>query len=139
VAGPRIVARVASERILVAGAGALGSVLGGLLAATGRDVTLLGRRAHLDAARAGGLVIDGLFGTHRIVRGLTYASEVAELDQAYAAIFVTVKAYDTATMVAAVASRLAGDGFLVSFQNGLGNVEAAERAVGPARDRKSVV
>jgi len=124
---------VASERILVAGAGALGSVLGGLLAAAGRDVTLLGRRTHLEAARAGGLVIDGLFGTHRIVRGLTYATDPAELRDAYAAIFLTVKAWDTVAMVATVAPRLARDGFLLSFQNGLGNVEAAERAVGSAR------
>ena len=119
---PRIVACVASERILVAGAGALGSVLGGLLAAAGRDVTLLGRRVHLEAAHADGLAIDGLFGTHRIARGLTYASDPAELRDDYAAIFLTVKAYDTVAMVATVGPRLAADGFLVSFQNGLGNV-----------------
>ena len=125
--------RVASERILVAGAGALGSVIGGLLAVAGLDVTLLGRRPHLDAARAGGLVVDGLFGTHRVLRGLTHASEPRELADRYAAIFLTVKAYDTATMAAAVARHLDPDGFLVSLQNGLGNVEAAGRAVGPAR------
>src|SRR5262245_36443804 len=131
--GPRLVTRVASERILVAGAGALGSVIGGLLAVAGLDVTLLGRRPHLDAARAGGLVVDGLFGTHRVLRGLTHASEPRELADRYAAIFLTVKAYDTATMAAAVARHLDPDGFLVSLQNGLGNVEAAGRAVGPAR------
>jgi len=127
------VPRVAGERILVAGAGALGSVIGGLLAVAGRDVTLLGRRPHLDAARAGGLVVDGLFGTHRVLRGLIYASEPQELADRYATVFLTVKAYDTATMAAAVARHLDPDGFLVSFQNGLGNVEAAGRAVGPAR------
>jgi len=45
---------VAGDPILVAGAGALGSVVGGLLAAAGWPVTLLGRRAHLDAVRARG-------------------------------------------------------------------------------------
>src|SRR5882724_667713 len=49
------------------------------------------------------------------------------------AVFMTVKAYDTAAMAAAVAPHLARDGFLLSLQNGLGNVEAAERALGAAR------
>jgi 2-dehydropantoate 2-reductase len=125
-------ARVAGgERILVAGAGALGSVVGGLLAAAGFGVTLLGRREHVEAARSG-LLIEGLFGTHR-VRGLASVTEASELRGPFAAIFLTVKAFDTAAMAAAVAPHLAPDGFLVSLQNGLGNVEAAERAVGQAR------
>ncbi len=125
-------ARVAGERILVAGAGALGSVVGGLLAASGWPVTLLGRRAHLEAVRARGLAIDGLFGTHR-VRGLECVTDAAELRGLYAAILLTVKSYDTAAMAAVVAPFLASDGVLVSLQNGLGNVEAAERVLGAGR------
>ncbi|HJQ84371.1 MAG TPA: ketopantoate reductase family protein [Candidatus Binatia bacterium] len=120
------------ERILIAGAGALGSVVGGLLAAAGWRVTLLGRRPHLEAVRAHGLTIDGLFGTHR-VRGLALATAPNELAGPYTAILLTVKAYDTAAVAAAVASHLAPDGFLVSLQNGLGNLEAAARAVGAER------
>jgi 2-dehydropantoate 2-reductase len=128
--GGRIVRRVAErEPILVAGAGALGSVVGGLLAVSGWPVTLLGRRAHLDAVRARGLLIDGLFGTHR-VRGLEC---VTEARGRYAGILLTVKAYDTAAMVATVAPLLAPDGFLISLQNGLGNVEAAQRVLGEDR------
>jgi len=118
--------------ILIAGAGALGSVVGGLLAAAGSPVTLLGRRAHVEAIRARGLLIDGLFGLHRVT-GLACATDANEVRGPYTAILLTVKAYDTAAMAAAVAPHLAADGFLVSLQNGLGNVEAAERAVGPAR------
>jgi len=44
---------IMNERVLVAGAGALGSVLGGFLAAAGHDVTLLGRAPHMDAIVAG--------------------------------------------------------------------------------------
>jgi len=129
----RIVTRVAgADEILIAGAGALGSVVGGLLAAAGWPVTLLGRPAHMEAIGASGLAIDGLFGTHRI-RGLGCATDPAQLDGPYAAVFMTVKAYDTAAMAAAVAPHLARDGFLLSLQNGLGNVEAAERALGAAR------
>jgi 2-dehydropantoate 2-reductase len=129
----RIVRRVAdADRILVAGAGALGSVVGGLLAAAGWPVTLLGRRPHLEAVAARGLAIDGLFGIHR-VRGLACATEPAELAGPYAAIFLCVKAWDTAATAAAVGAHLAPDGVLVSLQNGLGNVEAAGRAVGEER------
>src|SRR5438128_11484869 len=86
----------------------------------------------MEAIGASGLAIDGLFGTHRI-RGLGCATDPAQLDGPYAAVFMTVKAYDTAAMAAAVAPRLARDGFLLSLQNGLGNVEAAARAVGAER------
>jgi len=127
------VRRVADrEPILVAGAGALGSVVGGLLAASGWPVTLLGRRAHLEEVGARGLLIDGLFGTHR-VRGIECVTDVSELRGRYAAILLTVKTYDTAAMAAAVAPFLAPDGFMVSLQNGLGNVEAAERVLGAGR------
>jgi 2-dehydropantoate 2-reductase len=119
-------------RILVAGAGALGSVTGGLLARAGHDVTLLGRRPHLDAIAAGGLLVDGIFGTHR-VRGLVCATDPGALDGPYATVLLTVKSYDTAAMVAAVAPHLAPDGVLVSMQNGLGNVETAASVLGPSR------
>ena len=129
----RIVVRVTAARpILVAGAGALGSVVGGLLARAGWAVTLLGRQPHLDAIRAHGLAIDGLFGTHR-VHGLVGVTRVRELEGPYAAVLLTVKSYDTATTAAAVGPFLAADGVLVSLQNGLGNVEAAARAVGSER------
>jgi len=129
----RIVTRVAgADEILIAGAGALGSVVGGLLAAGGWPVTLLGRPAHLDAVCASGLAIDGLFGTHR-VRGLRCATDAARLEGPFAVVLLAVKAYDTAAMAAAVGPHLAGDGFLLSLQNGLGNLEAAARAVGAER------
>ena len=123
---------MAGDRILVAGAGALGSVVGGLLAAAGRPVTLLGRRPHLDVVRARGLAIEGLFGAHR-VQGIACVTDPADLRGPYAAVFLTVKAWDTAAVATAVASHLAPDGVLLSLQNGLGNVEAAGRALGAAR------
>ncbi len=132
VAEDRTLSRPTASEVLIAGAGAVGSVVGGLLAHAGWPVTLLGRRAHLDAVRARGLVIEGLFGMHR-VSGLVCATDATELHGPYATVFLTVKAYDTASMVAAVAPYLAPDGVLVSLQNGLGNLEAAARVVGPAR------
>lgn len=120
------------DRVLVAGAGAVGSVLGGLLARAGSSVTLLGRRPHLEAIRANGLVLDGLFGSHRVT-DLDCVGEAAALRGPYATVLLTVKSYDTAAMAALVAPHLAAGGLLLVLQNGLGNLETAARAVGADR------
>lgn len=119
-------------RILIAGAGALGSVFGGFLRRAGEDVTLLGRPAHLDAIAAGGLHIDGLWGAHR-VGGFAVAADPRALRGPYDLILLPVKSYDTVPMATAVAPLLAGDGVMISLQNGLGNVEQVEDAVGARR------
>ncbi len=114
---------MANERILVAGAGAIGSVIGALLHRSGHRVTMLARRAHLEAARRDGLRISGLLGEH-IVAGIETADDDAHLKGRFDLILVTVKPYDTAQIANAIASRLAPGGFVVSLQNGLGNIEA---------------
>jgi 2-dehydropantoate 2-reductase len=122
----------AVEPVLIAGAGALGSVVGGLLAARGAAVTLLGRDEHLESVRRSGLRIEGLFGDHH-VRELGCVSDAAALRGRFGAVFLTVKSWDTVAMAAAVAPHLAPDGHLLSLQNGLGNLERAAAAVGDAR------
>jgi 2-dehydropantoate 2-reductase len=119
-------------RVLIAGAGALGSVFGGFLRRAGHAVTLLGRPAHLDAVAANGLRIDGLWGRH-VVHGLQVARSVADLSDTFDAVLITVKAYDTAATAAATAPRLAPHGVMISLQNGLGNAETLAAAVGPQR------
>lgn len=121
-----------NDRILVAGAGALGSVFGGFLAAAGHDVTLLGRRDHVGAIAATGLAIEGLFGARR-VRDIAVAMDPGTLRGPFGAVLMTVKAYDTDAMLAAVAPLVAPDGCLVSLQNGLGNLERVVAAVGASR------
>jgi len=118
--------------VLVAGAGALGSVVGGLLAERGWPVTLLGRVEHLDAVRRRGLHIEGLFGEHH-VRSLACVSDAAALGGAFRTVFVTVKSWDTDAMARVVAPRLAPDGHVVSMQNGLGNLERIAAVVDDAR------
>ncbi len=53
-------------KIAVIGAGAIGSVLGSLLARAGEDVTLIGRQPHVDAVNANGLLMDGALGTVKV-------------------------------------------------------------------------
>ncbi len=119
-------------RVLIAGAGAVGSVIGGLLAVAGHDVTLLGRRAHLDAIARDGLAIDGLWGEHRI-RNLGLAAAVADVAGTFDAVLLTVKSFDTAEMLASVAGRVEAHGCVISLQNGLGNVEQVVASVGAER------
>src|SRR5262249_60678013 len=122
----------AVEAVLIAGAGALGSVVGGLLAARGLPVTLLGRADHLESVRRAGLRIEGLFGEHH-VRDLRCVSDAGDLRGRFGAVFLTVKSWDTDAMAATVAPHLASGGHLVSLQNGLGNLERAAAAVGDER------
>ena len=122
----------AGPRVLVAGAGALGSVIGGFLRLAGHDVTLLGRDAHLESIRTQGLHIDGLWGNHR-VGGFELTSRPADARGPFEAVLLTVKSYDTAAMAAAVAPLLGADGVIISLQNGLGNAEVIAAHVGSAR------
>src|SRR4029434_11192581 len=98
----------------------------------GLDVTLLGRAAHLDAIAQRGLAIAGIWGDHHVA-GFAVATDPAALRGTFAAILVTVKSYDTAAMATAIAPLLAPDGVVISLQNGLGNVEALESAIGAER------
>jgi 2-dehydropantoate 2-reductase len=119
--------------ILIAGAGALGSVMGGMLRAAGHRVALLGRRAHLDAIARRGLTIDGLFG-RREVSGFELFHDIGELrGRKFDLILIAVKSYDTARIAAHLAGLLAEDGVAVSAQNGLGNLEIIGEHLGTDR------
>ncbi len=121
-----------TARVLVAGAGALGLVFGALLRRAGHAVTLLGRAVHMDAIAAHGLHVEGVWGEHAAT-GFALARDTVELRGAFDAILITVKSYDTRAIAAAVAHLLAPQGAAISLQNGLGNVEALNEAVGPHR------
>ena len=118
--------------ILIAGAGAIGSIVGGMLHDAGHDVTLLGRRAHLEAIARDGLKISGLLGD-RTVTGLKLADDPAKLGRRFGLILCTVKSYDTESIADALADRLADDGVIVSMQNGLGNIESLIGTFGARR------
>jgi 2-dehydropantoate 2-reductase len=84
--------------ILVYGAGALGSLVGGLLART-HEVTLVGRDPHMRRIREDGLRIDGEIGAHVRPRALTDGTH-RSADLAV----VTTKAYDTDAAARALAT-----------------------------------
>lgn len=109
-------------RVLVFGAGSLGSLLGGLLARA-HDVTLVGRDPHVERVRTEGLRITGEY-AERVEPAATTAVPAERFDLA----LVAVKAFDTA----AAAEALAGADLdvVLSVQNGLDN----ERTLASALD-----
>lgn len=109
--------------VAVMGAGSLGSLLGGLLAADHR-VTLVGREDHLRAVAEHGLAITGQVDRTVHPAATTAWSAVDEVDIC----LLTVKSYDTRS--AAEALRESPPPTVLSVQNGLGNGAILERILG---------
>lgn len=116
--------------VLIMGAGAIGSVVGGFMAQAGHAVTLVGREAHMEAIRARGLRISGIWGDQR-VHGICVQTDTQGLGAGnYDFVLVTVKSYDTARAIDAVAPLLSSKTLVCSYQNGLGNAETIAARIG---------
>ncbi len=118
-------------RVCVIGAGAMGSVFGGLLAHVGHDVTFVDTwEENVAAINAGGVHLDGVKGELRIpanaVVGLPHGLE-ADLAM------VWTDANNTRRAAVTAAAALAPDGFAITLQNGIGNVETLVEVLGKPR------
>lgn len=118
-------------KICFIGAGAMGSSFGGLLARAGHDVTLIDRWAeHIAAIRANGLAIEGVAGEHRVrVR----AETAVPADLQAEAVVVWTDSNSTRDAAGAAAGALGKDGFAITLQNGIGNVETLVEVLGRER------
>jgi 2-dehydropantoate 2-reductase len=117
-------------KITVVGAGAMGASYGGHLARAGHDVVLVDTwQDHIDAINQGGLRADGVLGDHRIKLPASAAPDVRPADVA----IVFVDANNTASAAETLAGLLTPDGVAVTFQNGIGNVEKLQAALGAKR------
>ncbi|WP_175838831.1 ketopantoate reductase family protein [Burkholderia anthina] len=117
-------------RIAILGAGAMGSLFGGLLAERGAAVTLIDvNDAHLDAIRRDGLRIDDDRGERRIrtlaaVRPeAAHAAALATPDTPFDLLIVFTKSLHTHAALDGVRALLSPHTFVLTLQNGLGNVE----------------
>lgn len=104
-------------RILIYGAGAIGSDLGALLSASGEDVQLLARGAQLAALQANGVTVEhqGQPSVQVPVKALS----AEECSGRFDLIFVTLKSTQLAAAAKSIVSLLAPDGVMVMIQNGL--------------------
>lgn len=114
--------------LYVIGAGAMGSLFGGLLAEGGMDVTLIDVwREHVDAITQNGLKMVGHGGDRTIpvkAAATTGGLPIADV------IFVQCKAAHSEAAVTAVKNIIGNETVLISFQNGLGNEEILASVVG---------
>ena len=103
-------------RVIILGAGGLGSLFGGRLAQQGADVTLVARQAHVDAINANGLRISGVKGDATI----TNITAISSADQAvgdFDYLILGVKSKDTAATLASASCLKGRIKTACSFQN----------------------
>ncbi len=103
-------------RVLIIGAGAIGSLLAARLCEAGHEVAVVARGAHLDALRARGLILESPSG-NLLARPAAHAS--ADEAPAAEAVFVTLKAYQLPGMAAGIARACRGARIFVPVQNGI--------------------
>jgi 2-dehydropantoate 2-reductase len=119
-------------RYCVIGAGAMGGLYGLRLAAKGHSVDFLDvNQDHVDAVNRGGFRLSGVTGDNTYpVKATTDAESLAGT-----ADIVLFHPHTTGTVAAArsAATVLKPDGWAVTLQNGIGNVEALVDALGEAR------
>jgi 2-dehydropantoate 2-reductase len=116
-------------RYLVMGAGALGSVFGGLLQHSGQSVAFIGRGPHFEEITTRGLSLEGIWGDFQV--GPVIPQEAS--GGSYDVILLCVKSFHTREACLRVGSLLAPQGLTVSMQNGLGNLEIIAQEFGPDR------
>ncbi|AIO75233.1 2-dehydropantoate 2-reductase [Burkholderia multivorans] len=113
-------------RIAILGAGAMGSLFGGLLAESGEDVTLIDvNDAHLDAIRRDGLRIDDDRGERRIttLQALRPEAANASAGTPFDLLIVFTKSLHTRVALDGVRALLTPHTHVLTLQNGLGNFE----------------
>jgi 2-dehydropantoate 2-reductase len=118
-------------KVCVIGAGAMGSTFGGLLARAGHEVTFVDTwPEHVAAVNARGLRLDGVKGELEIP-----AKVFPEPPRGLAADFAMIwtDANNTRRAADTAAAALAPDGFAVTLQNGIGNVETLVEVLGKPR------
>jgi 2-dehydropantoate 2-reductase len=112
-------------RIAVVGAGAVGGYFGGMLARAGAPVTMIGRPAFVEAVKTNGLFLDTLQFQETVrVQASTELSAAAGAD----VVLFCVKTTDNAATARELAPLLAPGALVVSFQNGVDNVEQIRAA-----------
>lgn len=118
------------DTIVIWGAGAIGGTLGAYWARSRRDVLFVDIDAdHVRAIREKGITITGPFANFAVRAD---ACLPRDIDDEVRQVMLCVKAQHTSDAARAILPKLAPDGFVVSFQNGL-NEKVITNIVDPQR------
>ena len=110
-------------RIAIYGAGSLGTILGAFISKAGVPIELINRnKAHVTALKEKGAQVVGTMNFNQPV--VAYTPD--EMSGTYDIIFLMTKQQHNAEVVKMLKGFLAQDGVLVTFQNGLPEVQIAE-------------
>lgn len=116
-------------KIGIVGAGAMGSVYGGILGDAGNEVWLLDIwKEHIETIRARGIRVEGASGDRTVRVNATLDTREAGPCEL---VVVATKAMDTEAAVKNAARMVGPETLVLTIQNGLGNAERMERLVGP--------
>ncbi|MFT4120909.1 2-dehydropantoate 2-reductase [Bradyrhizobium sp.] len=124
----------ADRPIVVAGAGAIGCFVGGVLGAAGRRVALLVRpRVKTEIERFGLRLTDFDGSERKLDPGQLALSDDPSIFHRAGIVLVTVKSADTADVADQIAEHAPEDAVVVSLQNGVGNVAVLRQRLGGRR------
>ncbi len=118
-------------KIVMMGAGAIGSLYGGMLSLAGEsEVILVARRPNADAIRRDGLKLRGVLGEHTVrLKATADPRQITRADF----VFITTKTYDTLTAASRI-RHLTDDGaYVIVLQNGLGTENEVEKVLSTTR------
>jgi 2-dehydropantoate 2-reductase len=118
-------------KIAMIGAGAMGGSYGVQLARSGHVVSLIDTwEEHVETIKRAGLHVDGALGDHRLQLD-AFSSPPTGLNADLAIIFVDTN--NTRAGALAAKGALSPDGFAITCQNGIGNVEILQDVLGKER------
>jgi 2-dehydropantoate 2-reductase len=118
-------------KIAVVGAGAMGSMTGGLLKEAGQDVCLYNtNEQHIAKIKNEGLLLEGIGGNRTIfIKATNFIEEMGPAEL----MIIFVKSYDTLAAASAAVKIVTEKTTVLTLQNGLGNVEILQQIFGPEK------
>ncbi len=126
-------------RIGIMGAGGIGSVVGGLLAEGGHDITLIDQwPEHVEKIKADGLIVETRTGKHLTHSKAIHIHELQLETEPFDAAFIAVKSYDTEWATMMMLNYVDPEnGVFVNLQNGINDermaaIAGVERSLGCA-------
>ena len=115
-------------KIAIVGAGAMGSMTGGLLKEAGVGVCLYNtNKQHVTRISKDGLILEGIGGKRTVsIEATTIIEDIGTVDL----IIIFVKSYATEAAAEAAVKIATEETTVLTLQNGLGNVEVLEKVFG---------